>query len=152
MNMRGRIVIALVCIAWASAALARPGEQWAQLALEPGESIEDRIERSAWFARQKMPDSPRQSCCGEADAYYADQVEVVDDKVYAIITDTRPDAPLGRPHIPVGTKFEVPPHKNKDTRADPNPTGRTIIFVRWYANQTPDGDWAVLCYLPDGGV
>lgn len=133
-NIRGLIVVSFVCLAWASFALAKPGEQWAQ----------NDPETSAWFARQKMPDNPRQSCCGEADAYHADQVEVTaDGKVFAIVTDTRDDALLSRPHIAIGTRFEVPPWKNKDTRADPNPTGHSILFV---------GAGGVYCYLPNGGV
>jgi hypothetical protein len=99
-----------------------------------------------------MPDHPNQSCCGEGDAYYADNVEVdAKGTVWAIITDTRADYPLGRAHIAVGTRIIVPDHKNKDTRADPNPTGHTVIFVRWYAEQE-GGNWGVLCFLPSGGV
>lgn len=130
---------------------AREGPQWAQL--QPGETEMDRAARSAWFNRQKMPDNPGTSCCGEGDAYYADSVEV--DKVgnvFAIVTDERPDSPLSRPHIKPGTKILIPPWKNKDTRSDPNPTGHTIIFVRWYNDLGLDGDWGVLCYLPEGGV
>ena len=105
-----------------TAAFGRPGPQWAQ----------NDPERTAWFGRQMMPDNPSISCCGEADAYYADGVEVVDGVVYAIVTDDRPDEPLGRPHVDVGT------------RTDPNPTGHTILFL--------GRDGQVYCYLPDGGV
>lgn len=114
---------------------------------------QQQYERDQWFSRQKMPDNPNFSCCGQGDAYYADGVYVDDTgTVFAIITDDRPDAPLGRPNIKVGTRIMVPPWKNKDTRNDPNPTGHTIIFVRWY-DEAPDyGNWGVLCYLPDGGL
>ena len=117
-----------------TAAFGRPGPQWAQ----------NDPERTAWFGRQMMPDNPSTSCCGEADAYYADGVEVVDGTVYAIVTDDRPDEPLGRPHVDVGTRIAIPAHKYKDTRADPNPTGHTILFL--------GRDSQVYCYLPDGGV
>lgn len=95
-----------------------------------------------WFESLRQPDNPALSCCGEADAYWADKVEVQGDKVYAIITDDRPDAPLGRRHIPVGTRFEVPPHKIKYDRG--NPTGHIVIFIN-VADQ-------VLCYVQNGGV
>jgi hypothetical protein len=118
-----------------------------------GQWINSDPETSAWYNRQKMPDYPSQSCCGEGDAYYADKVEVgADGTVYAIITDERPDEPLKRPHIPVGTKIPVPTFKNKDTRGDPNPTGHTVIFVRWYGEMFGHGNWGVLCFLSDGSM
>ena len=52
-----------------------------------------------WYRNLKQPDHPRVSCCGEADAYWADSFVVEDGKTIAIITDTRDDAPLKRPHI-----------------------------------------------------
>jgi len=48
------------------------------------------------------------SCCGEADAYWADEIHVRDGKTYATITDDRPDEARGRPHIDVGTEIENP--------------------------------------------
>ena len=95
-----------------------------------------------WFETLMQPDNPSVRCCGEADGYWADKVEVKGDKVYAIITDDRPDDPLGRRHIPVGTRFEVPPHKIKFDRG--NPTGHIVIFI-----STAD---QVLCYVQGGGV
>lgn len=138
-------VVSAVLIFFARPAYPREGPQWAQMS-DP--------ETRAWYGRQRMPDSPARSCCGEGDAYYADDVLVVHRPdgtidVFAVITDERPDAPLGRPHIKPGTKVFVPPHKNKDTRSDPNPTGHTVVFVRWYDNDD-GGDFAVLCFLPNG--
>jgi len=95
----------------------------------------------AWYRELMQPDNPTISCCGEADAYYADKVITRDGKNYAIITDERDDAPLGRPHIPVGTEFQVPDHKYKWDRG--NPTGHAIIFIN--AKN-------VLCYVDGGGV
>ena len=43
----------------------------------------------AWYRELMQPDNPMVSCCGEADAYYADSFEVHDGKYLAIITDTR---------------------------------------------------------------
>jgi len=44
-----------------------------------------------WYKGLMQPDNPHMSCCGKADAYWADKVEVVDGKVFATITDTRDD-------------------------------------------------------------
>ena len=57
-----------------------------------------------WFQKLMQPDNPVMSCCGEADAYWADSFEVSEDHYVAIITDERPDAPLGRPHREVGAR------------------------------------------------
>lgn len=136
------VLAAAIAIFFARPAYPRDLGQWAQ----------NDPETRDWYGRQKMPDHPQQSCCGEGDAYYADKVET-DGKgnVFAIITDTREDFPLGRPNIPVGTRIPIPDFKNKDTRKDPNPTGHTVIFVRWYAEQE-GGNYGVLCFLPSGGV
>ena len=95
-----------------------------------------------WFNGLKQPDSPNLSCCGEADAYWADSYEVKGDQYVAIITDTRDDKPLGRaPHIEAGTRVAVPNSKIKWDSG--NPTGHGIIFIG------VGGD--VFCYLPPGG-
>jgi hypothetical protein len=80
-----------------------------------------------WYQTLMRPDSPSSSCCGEADAYWADEVHVKDGKTFATITDDRPDEPLGRPHIDVGTVIEIPPEKLKWDRS--NPTGHGVLFV-----------------------
>lgn len=80
-----------------------------------------------WYQGLMRPDAPSASCCTEADAYFADEIHVRDGKTYAVITDDRPDEPLGRPHIPNGTEFEVPPEKLKWDRS--NPTGHNVLFV-----------------------
>jgi hypothetical protein len=43
-----------------------------------------------WYQALMQPDVPTASCCGEADAYWADEIHVRDGKTYAIITDDRP--------------------------------------------------------------
>lgn len=95
-----------------------------------------------WYRELKQPDNPRVSCCGEADAYYADSFEVAGDSYVAIITDERDDVPLGRPHIDPGTRIAVPNHKLKYDAG--NPTGHGVIFV--------GGGKQVLCYIVPGGV
>jgi hypothetical protein len=136
-NLRGLIILALVALAWAlSHAHARDAGQWGATPKEERE----------WFARQKMPDRPIVSCCGEADAYFSDSFVVENGRVFAIITDDRDDAPLGRPHIDVGTRIEVPAEKFKDSRDDPNPTGHGVLFVGTYRK------FDVYCYIAPTGV
>ena len=125
------------------AAIAKPGGDWSKTPQEVRE----------WIARQKQPDNPAFSCCGEADADFADAYEVVDGKVFATITDNRDDFPLGRPHMPVGTRIEVPPNKMVDSRNDANPSGDGVIFLVNYKNEdSSEHGKAVLCFVPGSGV
>jgi hypothetical protein len=89
-----------------------------------------------------QPDVPSASCCGEADAYWADEIHVRDGKTYAIVTDDRPDEPRGRPHVDIGTEIEIPDHKLKWDKS--NPTGHGIVFL----SRTR----YVFCYVQPGGV
>jgi hypothetical protein len=73
----------------------------------------DHHEHAEWYQSLMQPDNPKASCCGEADAYWADEVHVRDGKTYATITDDRPDGPRGRPHVDVGTEIEIPNLKLK---------------------------------------
>jgi hypothetical protein len=84
-------------------------------------------EHDNWYQSLMQPDNPSMSCCGLADAYWADKMFVKDGKTFAVITDDRPDAPLHRPHVPVGTAIEIPPFKLKWDRS--NPTGHAIVFL-----------------------
>ena len=101
----------------------------------------------AWYQELKQPDHPHMSCCGLADAYYADKVVTRDGKNYAIITDTRDDTLLGRPHVPPGTEVEIPDHKMKWDRG--NPTGHAFIFL---SAPALDGRRDVYCFVDGGGV
>ena len=95
---------------------------------------------AAWFQNLMQPDHPDSSCCGAADAYWADKTEIgPHGETIAIITDTRPDGPLKRAHIEVGTKFVVPPIKLRK-KASLNPSGHIVLFVS-------EGGW-VYCYEP----
>ena len=114
-----------------STASARDVGQWASV---------DPAQRQ-WFNGLMQPDNPGLSCCGEADAYWADSYEVNGDQYVAIITDTRDDAPLHRPHVENGRRITVPNTKIKWDRG--NPTGHGIIFI---------SGSHVYCYLPPGGV
>lgn len=95
-----------------------------------------------WYRSLMQPDAPTASCCGEADAYWADEIHVRDGKTFARITDDRPDAPRGRPHIDVGTEFEIPNNKLKWDRS--NPTGHGVIFLSRAGY--------VFCFVQPGGV
>jgi hypothetical protein len=95
-----------------------------------------------WFQSLMQPDVPFRSCCGEADAYWADSFDSSDGQYLAIITDTRPDGPLGRPHHEPGETFSIPNNKIKWDQG--NPTGHGVIFL------SSTGD--VYCYVPPGGV
>ena len=98
-----------------------------------------------WFKTLMRPDYPELSCCGEADGYYADEIHVRDGKTFATITDDRPDEPLRRPHIDIGTEIEIPDAKLKWDRS--NPTGHGIVFLGGGAY----GRY-VFCYVQPGGV
>jgi hypothetical protein len=89
------------------------------------------------------PDMPDSSCCGEADAYWADSFEMdrASGQYVAIVTDERDDQPLGRPHVPLGTRIIVPNAKIKWSAG--NPTGHGVIFM---------SGGIVYCYVPPGGV
>jgi len=126
------LALAIALLAIEPPGFARDNGQW--------EATDAAVQ--AWFRALMQPDNPMVSCCGEADAYYADSFEVQGDEYVAIITDTREDAPLGRPHIPSGTKIVVPNNKLKFDRG--NPTGHGVIFVSTTRN--------VLCYVVPGGV
>jgi len=95
-----------------------------------------------WYQELKQPDNPTASCCGESDAYWADEIHVRNGKTYAVVTDDRDDGPLRRPHVPSGTEIEVPNHKLKWDRG--NPTGHGVIFI------SPGG--YVFCYVQPGGA
>jgi hypothetical protein len=95
-----------------------------------------------WYEQLMQPDVPISSCCGEADAYWADEIHVRDGKTFAVITDDRPDEPRGRPHVDVGTEIEVPQNKMKWDRG--NPTGHGIVFM--------SRNRYLFCYVQPGGA
>lgn len=128
-----RLVAAAFLLVLAQPAPARDLGQW--------EGADPAI--ASWYRTLKQPDRTSQSCCGEADAYWADKVEIgPNGETVAIITDDRPDEPLQRPHVPIGTKIVVPAHKLKWDAG--NPTGHVVIFLA--------ADLSVYCYVQNGGV
>lgn len=79
-----------------------------------------------WYRAQMMPDLPAVSCCGEADAYWADDVYFKDGHTYARITDDRDDAALNRSHRDRSEPHLIPDYKVK---RGSNPTGHNVIFL-----------------------
>lgn len=140
----------LVFVFWAAVAHARDSGQWS--------NSDPTI--SQWYKTLMQPDNPAVSCCGEADAYWCDEVfsrtendpNTDKPRVYNFcrITDNRDDVPLRRRPIPIGTEIRIPDHKMKWSETDPqprtliNPTGHGIVFLS-------RGDY-VYCYVTSGGV
>ncbi len=92
-----------------------------------------------WISTVKQPDT-RVSCCGDGDAYIADDFETRDGKFYAIITgEYAANADAGQP-IRKGTKILIPTNKLNRAREDGgNPSGHGVVFL------SAGGD--VLCYF-----
>jgi hypothetical protein len=120
---RTSIIIALAMLT--APAAARDNGQWEN---QPASLRQ-------WFQKLMQPDNPYQSCCGEADAFEADNFEVSGDQYVAIITN-------GKGVIPEGTRIPVPNQKIKWD--DGNPTGHGIIFI--------GVNGQVFCYVAPGGV
>jgi hypothetical protein len=89
-----------------------------------------------------LPGSPVAACCGEADAYWADEIHVRAGRTYAVITDDRADEPRGRPHVEIGTEIEIPNNKLKWDKS--NPTGHGIVFL--------SRSRYVFCFVQPGGA
>lgn len=126
------VAVAIIATLGIGAAFARDDGQWG--GADP--AIRE------WYKGLMQPDVPTASCCGEADAYWADEVHVRDGKTYAVITDDRDDAPLHRPHVDIGTEIEVPPNKLKWDRG--NPTGHGVVFM--------SRSRYLFCYVQPGGA
>lgn len=134
-----RIIILLLTLLISQFAFARDNGQW--------DNNSDPVTKN-WYKSLERPDAPGSSCCGEADAYWSDLFEATPDGNYiAIITDTRDDAPLGRPHRSSGTKVVIPKEKMKIDAG--NPTGHGIVFLAFQrAEQIEAGEAPyVYCYV-----
>lgn len=139
--MLGRILA--LALTLSAPAFARDNGQWADA---PAANRQ-------WFNSLMQPDNPIQSCCGEADAFEADEFEVNGDHYVAIITK-------GGDEMPIGTRIDVPNAKIKWDKG--NPTGHGIIFLSGVVTQRPaqsynyvdvDGKIRILyCYVPPSGT
>ena len=59
-----------------------------------------------WYRNLMMPDRPTASRCGEADAYWCDDIHVKGGKTYCTVSDNRDNIKLRRTPVPVGTEIE----------------------------------------------
>jgi hypothetical protein len=144
------VIAALGLVVYSCAAHARDLGQWEKM--DP--------EQKRWFQSLMQPDTIGMgrigvSCCGEGDGYWADEAHVRDGKLFAVITDERPDDQLMRMHENVGTEYEVPTQKivGMEQRVG-NPTGHIVIFlgVRSWNLDGTKAPRPVLCYVQNGGV
>ena len=92
----------------------------------------------AWYQNAMRSDQDS-SCCGSADAFWADKVEVKDGKVYATITDDRMIPGRVKRN---GKRFAIPDVVN-DKRRLGNPTGHTVVFI--------SGSDIVICFFQATG-
>lgn len=122
----------IILIAWfAMPAYPRDLSQWGAAP----------VDIARWYQGLMQPDNPFQSCCGEADAYYADSFERgPHGETIAIITDER-EVP-GRIPVKPSTRIVVPDTKFKYDAG--NPTGHGVVFL--------NRDLQVYCYIAPGGV
>ena len=135
----------LAALLFCTPVLARDFGQW--------KDVDPDIAR--WYRGLMQPDTIGTlrpiSCCGESDAYWADEAHMKGDKIIATVTDDRDDVPLMRSHVPVGTRYVIPP--NKITAAG-NPTGHVLIFlggVTWVDGEMHPENRQVLCYVMSSG-
>jgi hypothetical protein len=116
-----------------------------------------------WFGSLLRPDRPPEvplaSCCGEGDAYEADDYKDMGDHYHVVITDgSEKRFPDGSRRIPIpnGLAFDVPKdrpgQKGKVTPPqDGNPTGHAQLFL---SVRSPDPNEkygrviAVWCFVP----
>ena len=120
-----RLHVILLMLALGAPAAARDNGQWGNSPTHIRQ----------WFQSLMQPDNPALSCCGEADAFEADNFEVDGDHYVAVITD-------GKGVIPNGTRISVPNSKMKWDKG--NPTGHGIIFI--------GAGGTLYCYVAPGGA
>jgi len=134
--MRRALDVSICALVWLSLAPFLGGTGFAH--------DHDHPDQDEWYKTLMQPDNPTMSCCGTADAYWADIVHVQGTKTFVTITDDRDDEPLKRPHMPNGTVIEVPNNKIKWDRG--NPTGHAVIFLSRYPYNM------VYCYVQGTGI
>ena len=128
----GKLLVSILCVLALTPALAMNYE------IDP--STPPEVQK--WYAAAKRSDQEAVlSCCGIADAYWTDELDVVGSDVFAIITDARKIS--GRYEIPVGTRFRIPPEV-MDKRRQGNPTGHRITFI--------SGGGIVICFFDSTGI
>jgi len=94
-----------------------------------------------WITSVQQPDT-RVSCCGDGDAFVADDFETgPHGEYYAVITGDYPREQYDtRQPITKGSKILIPPNKINRAREDGgNPSGHGVVFI--------DRAGEVLCYF-----
>ena len=87
-----------------------------------------------WIATVKQPDT-RISCCGDGDAFMADDFQVgPHGEYYAVITGDYPKEQSTYPDTPKpitrGSKILIPPNKlNRAQEDGGNPSGHGVVFI-----------------------
>lgn len=107
-----------------------------------------------WVQTAQRPDIPGASCCGEADAFMADDFELgPNGELYAIITADYPDtalttfdnegnaipAPPNDFKVRRGMKILIPPDRLITRPEDANRSGHGVVYLR-------PSNGEVLCY------
>ena len=126
-------------------------------------AIANTPEQRAWYSRLMRPDAPASSCCGEGEAYWADESHWEGGEMYAVITDDRPDClpktselevVVCRAHEEVGTRYVVPAARIVGVQSHGNPTGHVIVFLSapTYRQEGGMSPRAVICYIMNGGI
>ena len=113
-----------------------------------GQGADNPPEVKEWYRTLMQPDNPAVSCCGEADAYYCEDLKVETNGLqgpgnYCTIDDDRDNAVRHRVPIANGTKIKIPDNKLLKI-GQSNPTGHGVVFLS-------PSMW-VYCYAVGGGV
>jgi hypothetical protein len=120
-------VILLVVIGQTGAVYARDGWEGRPHVCDmaPGSRLE---KCQTWIQTVRRPDYRGASCCGDGDAYIADNFELVNGELYAIVTvDYADDDPN---NVKRGDKILIPLEKrNHDPEDAGNTSGHGVVFL-----------------------
>lgn len=94
-----------------------------------------------WVSTVKRPDIRTASCCGDGDAFIADDFKLIDGELYAIISLDYTDS-NGVMALAKGTEIHIPREKINVAPEDANRSGHGVVFLITY-----NGNY-VLCYFP----
>jgi hypothetical protein len=96
------------------------------------------------------------SCCGEADAYEADEYEVdKEGNITAVVTNGAGGG--SKIMVPDGTRIKIPAKKVVVREANTNPTGHGWVFLAPYTEHSGDvranpEDRHVYCWVAPAGI
>lgn len=102
----------------------------------------------SWIQAVRQPDNRQVSCCGDGDAYIADEFQTIGGNLFAVVTGDYQPLPGEEYQIvrqlKKGDKILIPPNKINKAREDgANPTTHGIVFIS-------PGTGEVLCYFFPG--